>query len=82
MLINRRHAFQRDPDVDYRHLLAEIRRLTGYGTAELCFILNVPRSTLGSWETRGSIPNAHDGKAIEKFHASLHPPEPSGIPAR
>lgn len=81
-MIRRRHVFQREPDTDFREVFAEIRRLSGWGTADLCFVLNVPRSTLASWEVRGSIPNHPDGQAILALLKSLHPPEHAGIPAR
>jgi DNA-binding transcriptional regulator YiaG len=60
-----------EPDIDYREALTEIRRLGRMGTSDLCFILNVCRATLSSWEVRGSIPNAHHGKRIEKLLAVL-----------
>lgn len=66
-MINRRHVLQRDEPVQFAQVLAEIRRLTGYGTGELAFVLNVPRSTLLSWESRGSMPNHDDGQAMLKL---------------
>jgi hypothetical protein len=73
-MIHRREILQRDPPQDFPALLAAIRA-HGYSTSEICFILNVPRSTLTSWERpRGlldkpSIPNFEDGLAIIKFLA-------------
>jgi DNA-binding transcriptional regulator YiaG len=68
VFIQRRKLLERDPPVDFAAVLTEIRRLTGWGTSDLCFILSVHRSTLHAWETRvGCIPNYEDGRAIVKL---------------
>lgn len=56
----------RDPPMAIPETLAEIRRF-GYSTGEICFILNVPRGTLRSWEIEGCRPNIDDGDAIRKL---------------
>lgn len=71
-LIRRRQILERDAPVDFRATLSEIRRRSGWGTADLCFILCVNRSTLHYWETRrDSVPNYEDGRAIVKLLESL-----------
>lgn len=68
VFIPRRQLLERDEPVDFAAALTEIRRLTGWGTSDLCFILSVHRSTLHVWETRtGCIPNYEDGRAIMKL---------------
>jgi DNA-binding transcriptional regulator YiaG len=70
-LIRRRQILERDPLTDFGLALAEIRRLGGYGTSELAFVLNVARTTLTSWECRGSKPGYEDGRAIVKLLTQL-----------
>ena len=65
-MINRRFILDRDPPFDVVGALGEIRR-KGHGTSDICFILNVSRGTLSSWEIRGSRPNVDDADAIRKF---------------
>lgn len=66
-ILRRRFILQRDQPFDTKAALSEIRRLRRWGTADLMWALNVSRSTLASWEVRGSIPNKHDGDAVEKL---------------
>ena len=78
-MLTRRQILERDPPTDFRALLAAIRA-HGYTTSDITFVLNVPRSTLWSWErpSGNSEPGYEDGRAIFKFHASLSeipPPE-------
>jgi len=63
----RRELLERDDPVDFRHVLATIRNLSGWGSSDLAFVLNIPRTTLISIETRGSQPHHHDGQAILKL---------------
>jgi DNA-binding transcriptional regulator YiaG len=70
-VIKRRELLQRDPPVDFGLALAEIRRLGGFGTSELAFVLNIARTTLSSWESRGSKPGFEDGRAILKLLTQL-----------
>lgn len=71
-LIRRRQILERDEPVDFKAVLSEIRRLGGWGTSDLCFILCVNRSTLHYWETRrDAVPNYEDGRAIIKLWESL-----------
>jgi hypothetical protein len=65
--IRRRFILERDPPVNFAEALTEIRRLRGYGTSDLCFILNVPRPTLSSWEHDGCMPRYEHGRAILKL---------------
>ncbi len=67
-MIRRRLILERDPPFDVRAALTQIRRTTGWGSSDICFVLNVPRSTLLNWEIRGSSPNLDDGDAIRKLH--------------
>lgn len=66
-VIRRRDVLERDPPFDVQAALAEIRRAKGWGSGDLCFVLNVPRGTLASWEIRGSRPNVDDADAIRKL---------------
>ena len=66
-MIKRREILERDPPFDVKGALTEIRRRTGYGSGELAFVLNVPRTTLAGWEVRGSRPNVDDADAIRKL---------------
>lgn len=68
-MLKRRFVLQRDPPFDAVAALTEIRRLMGWGSSDICFILNVPRPTLAGWEVRGSRPNVDDGDAIRKLLA-------------
>lgn len=64
----RRELLERDAPVDFRHALATIRNLSGWGTSDLAFILNMPRSTITSIESRNDVQPAHDhGQAILKL---------------
>lgn len=65
-ILRRREVLERDPPFDVKAALTEIRRLRGWGTAQLMRYLDVSRSTLASWEVRGSRPNIDDGDAIRK----------------
>lgn len=67
--IFRRELLERDPPTDFVATLQAIRNLTGFGSSDLAFILNVPRSTLNSWE-RGTHPRHDDGQAILKLLAT------------
>ena len=58
---------RRDPPFDAKAALSEIRRLTGWGSSQIAFALNVPRPTLAGWETRDYRPNVDDGDAIRKL---------------
>lgn len=70
-MLPRREILERDPPFDVKGALQAIRNLTGWGSSDLAFVLNVPRSTLTSWEGRGpkpgSRPNIDDGDAIRKL---------------
>lgn len=66
-VLRRRFLLVRDEPFDVKGALTEIRRLRKWGTAELYTALNVSRSTLASWEVRGSRPNIDDGDAIRKL---------------
>lgn len=70
-MLNRRKLLERDPPVDFVAVLSEIRRLTGMGSSEIAFVLNVSRGTLHAWEVRGSSPNHEDGEAIRKLLAAV-----------
>ena len=63
----RRELLERDEPVDFRHVLATIRMLTGWGTSDIAFVLNMPRTTLASLEGRGNQPDHDDGQAILKL---------------
>lgn len=65
-MIFRRQLLQREPATDFPGVLRSIRELSGFGTADIAFILNTARSTLNSWE-RGCCPNYEDGRAILKL---------------
>lgn len=72
-MLNRKQVLQRDPPHDFVATLTEIRAITGWGTSELCFVLNVARSTLWSIESRDPVsrPNVDDGDAIRKLLATV-----------
>lgn len=65
-VIRRRELLQRDPPVDWRKVIQEIRA-AGWGTGQICFVLNVNRGTLWRWESCGSPPNFEDGRAMLKL---------------
>lgn len=69
-MINRRQVLQREPPYNFVAALREIRTLTGWGSADLCFVLNVARGTLWHFE-KGSRPNVDDGDAIRKLLGSI-----------
>lgn len=69
-MIFRREVLERDEPVEFPRLLQTIRYLTGYSSSALAFVLNVPRSTLNSWERKGCCPNYEDGRAIMKLFES------------
>lgn len=66
-IINRRVLLVRDAPVDFAAALSEIRRLKGWGSSDICFILNVPRPTLRGWEHDGFMPRFEEGRAILKL---------------
>ena len=65
----RREILELDPPYDFKHAIATIRTLTGWGTSDICFILNLPRSTLHAWEAEGCRPSDDHGQAIRKLLA-------------
>jgi hypothetical protein len=68
-VINRRQLLQRDPPVRWAEIIADLRR-AGWGTSELCFVLNVHRGTLWHWENDPEpSPPYEDGRALLKLHA-------------
>ena len=69
-MIRRRIILQMDPEVVWPPVLTEIRR-SGFGTADLCFTLNISRSLLSAWEKGASKPNFEHGRAILKLHAKV-----------
>jgi DNA-binding transcriptional regulator YiaG len=64
-LINRRQLLQRDPPVRWAEVIESLRK-AGFSTSEIALALNVPRSTVWSWEN-GSVPNYEDGRALLKM---------------
>jgi DNA-binding transcriptional regulator YiaG len=64
-MINRRQLLQRDPPVRWAEVIERLR-MAGYSTSEIALALNVPRSTVWSWE-QGSVPNYEDGRALLKM---------------
>lgn len=70
MVIRRRVLLQRDPPIDWRGVLDEIRRC-GFGTGDICFTLNIAHSTLWQLESKGSVPNYEIGAAILKLRAAV-----------
>lgn len=66
-IIQRRFILERDPPFDVRGALSEIRRAMQWGTGELCFVLNIARGTLTSWEVDGCRPSIDHGDAIRKL---------------
>jgi DNA-binding XRE family transcriptional regulator len=79
VLIERRKLLERDRPEDFRAALAEIRALTGYGTSELCFIINVSRGTLWHWENDAEPnPSYEDGRAILKLRGIVRYRPPTG----
>lgn len=77
--IKRRELLQRDPPVHWPTIINAIRR-QGYNTADICFILNVPRGTLWRWECCGSEPNFDDGRALLKLHFTACKPVATAAP--
>jgi hypothetical protein len=78
-MLNRRELLQRDPAVPWRKLISELRG-AGWGTAEMCFVLNVTRGTLWHWENdEEPNPGYEDGRALLKLHALVCPPSPLRI---
>lgn len=71
MIHYRRELLERDDPVDFRHALATIRNLTGWGSSDIAFVLNIPRTTLTSLEARGNQPDHDDGQAILKLLATI-----------
>lgn len=68
-MINRRQLLKRDPPVPWRKLISELRQV-GWGTSELCFVLNVARGTLWHWENdEEPSPEYEDGRALIKLHS-------------
>jgi hypothetical protein len=68
-LINRRQLLERDPPVRWREIIQDLRK-KGWGTSELCFVLNVQRGTLWHWENdEYPMPGYEDGRALVKLHA-------------
>lgn len=66
-MLARRELLERDDPVDFKAALTTIRLLSGWGTSELAFILNIPRTTLLSIEKRGNQPRHDEGQAILKL---------------
>lgn len=62
----RRVVIQLDEPIDWVATLTQIRR-QGWGTADICFTLNIERERLYSWERKGSKPSFETGRAILKL---------------
>lgn len=69
-MIRRRFLLDRDPEEDWPTIFNQIRSF-GYGTADICFTLNISRNLLWNWESRESKPNFENGRAVLKFLATL-----------
>jgi len=67
VILSRREILERDTPVNFRDALQVIRNLTGWGSSDLAFVLNVARGTLHSWESGMHRPNHDDGQAILKL---------------
>lgn len=68
-MINRRQLLQRDPPVRWGDIIRDLRT-AGWGTAELCFVLNVTRGAIWHWENDPEPrPPYEDGRALLKLHA-------------
>ena len=67
MILSRREILERDAPVNFRDALQAIRNLTGWGSSDLAFVLNVARSTLNSWERKSCEPRHSEGQAILKL---------------
>jgi len=61
VILSRREILERDTPVNFRDALQAIRNLTGWGSSDLAFVLNVARGTLHSWESGMHRPNHDDG---------------------
>lgn len=69
-MINRRQILQRDPPVNWGRIISELRA-SGWGTSEMCFVLNITRGALWHWENDDQPnPPYEDGRALLKLHAS------------
>lgn len=59
---------ERDPPVDWREVLLDLRRW-GWRLSDVATAINVPRSTAGRWMYDGYEPNFENGRALLKLHA-------------
>lgn len=65
-MLNRRLILDRDPPVNWPATFTAIR-LQGFGTAEICFTLNIERDLLAKWEKGVQNPNFENGRAVLKL---------------
>ncbi len=68
-MIRRRLIIEFDPPQDWPRTFSEIRRMSGFGSSEICFALNIGRETLSQWEAGRNKPNFEHGRAVLKLHA-------------
>lgn len=64
-MIYRRLFVDRDPPIDWPATIAALRA-HGYGSGEICFILNVERDMLWRWEHKKQCPNFEHGRYVLK----------------
>lgn len=67
-VIRRRSVLRREAPVSWPAEISAIRAVYP-ATSTISFILNVPRSTIISWEREGCMPNYEDGRALVKLAA-------------